>query len=151
MRTLEERFKTKVKFPQFNTDCWKWIGATGSNGYGQIWVKDHKEQAHRVAYFLFVGPITKETIDHTCRNKDCVNPRHLRQMSMLDNVIDGCKNLQKTHCPKGHLYDGDNLIKWKTFRYCRTCKQTKDREYHKQNKARINARKREAWRKACGK
>lgn len=150
MRTLGQRFLDKIG-PRANDRCWHWLGAKGSNGYGQMWVIDHKEQAHRISYWLFVGPIPAgATVDHICKVKDCVNPKHLRTMTMLENVMDGCKNLKKTHCPKGHPYGGKNLIRYKTFRYCRTCKNVRDREDWLKKKEKRNAQRREAWRRAKG-
>lgn len=148
MRTIEQRFFAKViKTPK----CWAWIGAKGSNGYGQMQMGPRKQQAHRIAYELFVGPIPEGlTIDHICRFKDCVNPSHLRTMTMLENVMDGCVNAKKDHCPQGHKYDEANTIHYRTFRYCRECKRAKDKAHHLKYRDRILARKREAWRKAAG-
>lgn len=151
MRTVMDRFMAKVNQKNRINSCWHWIGAKGSNGYGQMQMGERKQQAHRIAYELFVGPIPKDlTIDHICRVKECVNPKHLRPMTMLENVMDGCKNLKKTHCPKGHEYDEANTIRYRTFRYCRACKQANDRAHHVKYRDRILSRKREAWRKAAG-
>lgn len=43
-------------------------------------------------------------------------------------------NRDKTHCPHGHPYEGDNLGTYKrggnTIRYCRACRAKRAREYY---------------------
>ena len=151
LKRLKERFLAKTK-PAKESSCWLWVGAKGSNGYGQMQWGPKKQQAHRIAWMIYRGPIPKDiTVDHLCRVKACVYPMHLRLMTMLDNVMDGCRNIKKTHCPKGHEYNKENTIRYRTFRYCRTCKQANDRTHHLKYRDRILSRKREAWRKEAGK
>ncbi len=149
LKRLKERFFAKtIKSPK----CWSWIGAKGSNGYGQMQFGERKQQAHRIAYQLFVGNIASGlTVDHICRKKDCVNPGHLRLMTMLENVMDGCVNAKKDHCPKGHPYNKSNTFRYRTFRYCRACKRVKDRKRWAKIKDKRNAERRKAYREACGK
>lgn len=148
LKRLKVRFYAKVnKTPT----CWLWT-ASNYRGYGQIWNGERLVAAHRLSYEWAVGPIPPGlTIDHICHVHGCVNPAHLRIMTMLENVMDGCVNAKKDHCPKGHPYNLENTIRYRTFRYCRTCKRNKDRVYYGEYRDRILARKREAWRKACGK
>lgn len=69
------------------------------------------------------------TIDHLCRVHLCVNPSHLEQVTPYENTMRGegvaVKNSRKTHCPRGHPYEGDNLLR-SQLRYgaraCKTCK-----------------------------
>lgn len=71
--------------------------------------------AHRVAWTLFKAPLTKGLVlDHVCRNKKCVNPSHLREVtSQINNTENtegtGALNAAKTHCIRGHEFSGENL------------------------------------------
>jgi hypothetical protein len=61
----------------------------------------------------------------------CVNPEHLKAVSMREAVLGGnnpaANNARKTHCVRGHPLSGDNVHFFRgkggrTHRYCRTCK-----------------------------
>ena len=110
--------------------------STGSHGYSQIgWSEGgvtHMRLGHRVAYEAARGPIPDGmTVDHTCRNRRCVNPLHLR---LLSNKVNGTLNgnALKTHCPQGHPYDEANTDlrrhrSGRLHRSCRACaKATRD-------------------------
>jgi len=118
---------------QKTSKCWKWKGSVTLKGYGRMWLNAIKktDYAHRIVYKLLVGPIaTGMTIDHLCKNKQCVNPKHMEVVSMGVNVLrsDGpaAVNSRKTVCKNGHPFSGNNL----TFhnrpgghvkRVCRQC------------------------------
>jgi hypothetical protein len=104
--------------------CWFWEGSTHAAGYGCYGAR----LAHRLSYEAFIGPIPDGlTLDHLCRNRRCVNPRHLEPVTIAENVLRGeslpARNARKTHCPKGHPYDESNTyISPRTgWRQCRAC------------------------------
>lgn len=124
--TLEERLLSKtVKIS--DTGCWEFKGSLYRNGYGQIWNGKRSEQAHRVSYRLYMSEIPENMeIDHLCRNRCCINPRHLEVVTHRENIARSNtlmgKNARKTHCIRGHALDGDNLIITKqNSRQCRIC------------------------------
>lgn len=135
-----KRFIKKVE--KLKSGCWEWQGGKTSKGYGQFTYKNGG-RAHRYSYEYFVGKIPKNlTIDHLCKNKTCVNPKHLEAVSMRENVLrsDGisARNAKKTVCIRGHEFTKENtyLRKLKKValkvRVCIECK----REHHRQWKIR---------------
>lgn len=117
-KPTEDRFWAKVD----KTDtCWLWRGAIKDGGYGNF-LADKHTLAHRFAYTLLVGPIPAGlTLDHLCRVRRCVNPRHLEPVSNAENVRRGI-HPRKTHCLRGHLYSEANTWRDKDgHRFCRQC------------------------------
>lgn len=137
--SFEERFFARV---DQSGDCWVWTaGRTvrGSAGYGVALNRDGKSTvAHRIAYELLVGPIPNGlTLDHECRNRQCVNPAHLTPMTMRENVLRGIGptaiNAKKTHCPRGHPLEGENVYRYPDGRRdCRTCQRERNARYRLQ-------------------
>lgn len=81
---MEARFWSNVNRTD---DCWLWTGELNKQGYGRFWHDYRKDQAHRYAYELLVGPIPEGLqLDHrhTCP-KNCVNPEHLRPATPKQN------------------------------------------------------------------
>lgn len=73
--------------------CWLWTASLTTRGYGQFQVGTLKSpkirQAHRVSYEIYKGQIPEgHHILHSCDNRICVNPEHLRTGTNLDNVRD---------------------------------------------------------------
>jgi len=67
--------------------CWVWTGYIDEMGRGSLHIGGKYVYAHRAAYEHYVGPIIKgNQIHHTCGNKICVNPDHLRSVSRLEHA-----------------------------------------------------------------
>lgn len=113
----------------------------GDNGYVRERHRGEKEQSHRVAWERVHGPISPhQVIDHLCRNRACVNPKHLEPVTQRENVMRGegrCAiNARKEVCPFGHRYSGDNLrYDRRGGRYCKECKRVKSIERRARQKA----------------
>lgn len=110
--------------------CWMWKPLGSVHGYGQFASRGKTHLAHRLAYSLAKGPIASGlTIDHLCRVRNCVNPDHLEAVTRAENLrrAQSWENgaafqREKTHCPHGHPYSGDNLRICKDGkRACRAC------------------------------
>lgn len=66
--------------------CWKWIGAFLS-GYGSFWMEGKMVSAHRASHLLFKGDIAAGMLMlHSCDNKWCVNPAHVRSGTHSENM-----------------------------------------------------------------
>lgn len=77
----------------YDTPCWTWQlrktlpNKRSSGGYGQLRHKGREYLAHRFYYERAKGEIPDGlTLDHLCRNRDCVNPDHLEPVTLLVNV-----------------------------------------------------------------
>jgi hypothetical protein len=120
VKDSETRFWAKVKRGR---DCWRWIGGKNGRGYGVFWESGKLVLAHRWAYEHKVGPIPEGlTLDHLCRNRDCVRPEHLEPVTFAENVARG-ERATKTHCHRGHPFDKINTYYRKdgNGRECRAC------------------------------
>lgn len=59
-------------------------------------------------------------LDHLCRKRECVNPRHLEPVPNHENLLRG-EPANRTHCPAGHEYTPANTHLWNSKRKCREC------------------------------
>lgn len=127
------------RFVEKTDTCWIWRGKK-DYGYGRVGMDGTHHRAHRLIYESSKGPIADGMVlDHLCRNRSCVNPDHLEQVTVKENVLRGISpvaiNSQKTHCKRGHELSGDNLYEYKgLYGPCRGCK-TCRREAVRRNKA----------------
>jgi len=114
--------------------------------YGQFSIKNNQGvwrgfPAHRVSFVIIgVALDINLVVDHKCRNRNCVNPKHLRQVTPRQNVTKNSMsfvavNLVKKYCPKGHPYSAKNTGRSKQgFRYCKLCKKIKIALWRARNK-----------------
>ncbi len=144
----EEDLKLELSFRKFMgkvdkniDDCWWWKGCIDKrDGYGRFYSgQDFPNTAYGFAYLYFKGVVPKGlVIDHTCRNRACVNPDHLRVVTNKENVLCGegltAKFARATKCGRGHEMNEENTyIRPDGHRSCKECQRTRSRDY-KSNK-----------------
>jgi len=148
---LEQENRDRIKYIQAffekvvkRNDCWIWTGATQQAKdkkliYGRVWNGSTTELAHRFSYRVFVGEIPSGlTVDHQCGNTFCVNPKHLKAMTLKENILKGdgltAINARKTHCKCGQKLVHRSTKPEKLGRYCRKCFQEYMKKYRKRSK-----------------
>lgn len=90
LEALQLRIASSVKV-DVESGCWNWVRYCCKSGYGQIKAFGRMWKAHRVAYQLYVGSLSEEQeLDHKCRNRKCVNPKHLRPCVRENNCVNTC-------------------------------------------------------------
>ncbi len=141
-RPMIDRFNEKW-IGDCNSECWLWVGYVRPDGYGEMGGGPGEVlRAHRFSYEHFVGPIPAGlTIDHLCRVRSCVNPKHLEPVTQRENNRRGfsiyATNARKTHCKNGHPFDEANT-RWHrsngiTCRRCGTCHDAYMKAYRSAN------------------
>lgn len=81
-----ERFWSRVTRTTDDA-CWEWQGTT-CLGYGHVSFLGKLQKAHRVAWYLTHGKFPEQYLLHSCDNRKCVNPQHLREGSQQENMND---------------------------------------------------------------
>lgn len=80
-----DRFWKNVEVKSEN-ECWRWK-KTLTNGYGRFGINKMKISAHRFSYMISKGTIFPDmVVHHVCENKSCVNPSHLKQVTVAENT-----------------------------------------------------------------
>lgn len=105
--------------------CWPWIGMINSAGYSFFFYKGFSLSSHQISYITTHKKMIPKglCIDHICRNRKCVNPKHLRLLTNKENVLLGigltAKNSRKKRCWRGHKF---LPVKYRGMRVCSKCR-----------------------------
>lgn len=89
--------------------CWLWTAALNHDGYAWFSVMGVACLGHRWSYERVHGRVPEGTeLDHLCRVRRCVNPKHVEPVPHRVNVLRGesfaADNAAKAACPSGHAY-----------------------------------------------
>lgn len=145
-RPIMDRF-LEACIPEPNSGCWLWLLSLRNDGYGAFAVRRNKSRpAHQISFELFKGGLPRKSspfawvIMHTCDNKVCVNPDHLKLATQQENIRDSMRKGRsrmgthfavRTHCINGHPFDVANEFRRSDGggRGCRECSRLRQEQY----------------------
>lgn len=118
-----ERFKKKISKTDDDNECWIWNGTIMTGGVAGIKMRGEMKPAYRVMYEYHNNCKIKEGmyILHSCDNRRCMNPKHLREGTPAENSKD---MTDRNRQAKGEKHGGAKLthhqvqeirIKWDLF------------------------------------
>lgn len=114
--TAAERFWSKTAIQP--NGCVEWTRCKDGSGYGSFRVDGKSVLAHRWAYEWANGAGSIPDglqLDHLCRNRACVSPKHLEPVTARENTLRGegpsARHAVKTHCDNGHEFSDENAYR----------------------------------------
>ena len=136
----EERFDQKTEV--LESGCHRWGGSLTAGGYGNFSANRQPIHAHRFAFWKRHGylPEPPHILDHTCRNRWCVNADHLEVVTYSVNYWRGSgptsHREDQSLCKAGlHPWVEENLVMTNRGVTCRECKNTAQRAAHRRRRS----------------
>ena len=119
------RWNSYVDIPADVQACWTWLGACAKSGYGVLNIDNKTVTAHRMSLNMQGVDIQNVSVLHSCDNRQCVNPLHLRVGNQRDNNSDIME--RKRHA--WHRWSDEEKALWvqktqdgqKAYRLRQTC------------------------------
>lgn len=106
----QRKFHEKQEFLEnlpYSDGCIEWPWGTFQSGYARVNIKRGQRffgrRAHRIVCEIYHGPPSSPDLQacHSCHNRKCVNPRHIRwdtcQANHDDKVAIGSQTKGETH------------------------------------------------------
>lgn len=87
--SILQKIEEKTEIDEFG--CWVWQGGNSGKtgrgkGYPRMYLDGYTVAVHRVVWTCNHGYLpNKLQIDHTCKNRLCVNPKHLEMVTHKEN------------------------------------------------------------------
>lgn len=147
--TRSERFWSKVDRSRGPNECWPFLGAKNEQGYGLFSSGQRMMRAHRYSYVIEHGKEPHGVIDHICHNgtecpggpqcrhRRCVNPSHLEDVTLQENIARGRAGEYPSNrgpradaCHRGHAFDAENTyITPRGHQDCKACARERSARY----------------------
>jgi len=108
--TLDELFQFCVVD---DNGCWVWQ-RNCANGYARYRIQGKKYSLHRWVCLITYGePEPNQVAMHLCDNKPCINPKHLKWASFVENNRD--RELKNRGRWRNHEAEFQKRGKWKNY------------------------------------
>ena len=80
-------------------ECWLWTLSLNHNGYGQFHLRGKPKVAHRIMLERVLGRTLGEGMFalHSCGNRHCCRPEHLREGTHQENMDDRTRDGNTHH------------------------------------------------------
>ncbi len=98
---VSERLDLVLDRSKGDSACWPFVGAVNHTGYGRMPIKGVTKGVHVWAFLQAGGELTPEKpfVLHSCDNRLCANPKHLRAGSLQDNMDDKVSRNRQSRMP----------------------------------------------------